>query len=391
MGLLDSPYVGQLSIKGNYTGTPSSTAYLLNPSLSVVGFNSIIFKVTVNSGSLSSEKYIQLWGQIGNSSLNPMNFYSVPENKPGRDTMDDVVRTNKVTGAGYFISENLSDVTNVNFRIITNASVGITIDYWLCNTSFSIKSIDNKLSNVLTAVNGSETLIKQQVVDCSSTGSNTITGIKALVGNRKYIRVVFDYSEVDTNLVAYFQMRRTSTSSRYSPITVDESGNFVKPNPLPVDSANKSLSYYIKNFEDILFFRVDTGGASGLTCTVRIYGTDYCPEGTHIQTLFKKSINNSTTQISEDVNLAKYPLENFKFVFFTVGDGGNTSYPVTGSISKNWTTNEEEDSTVIAEFTSGRNVFTKWYPITNLAGKITFNLTGSSNSGKYTIAMYGVV
>lgn len=390
MGLLDSNKVGQLTKNITLEATLSSSNYV-GEAFNIAGYNLVSFRVQVLEGSLDgSTSYLSLNAQNSQSNLQSVDVYERASNnsygEPG-----------KKFAAGHFVSEDMSAFTFARFYITTSASVKVRIEYTLINGTFQDKVNGWKLNSLIadvSAIKEDAVLPREQLLktftnlDLSSTGANTFTLPNV---NKAYnalrINIVFNQSDDNAVLyVAHTKGSNTTATGWQRDIVTREDGIF-REFITPIEGLR--YDYYLKGIPTILNIRKEVAGASGLTATINIFATtcEAIPEPLHIQPVFSKTYVTADSGQNIVFNFNTL-MKAFKFWFCQVGTSADNK---TGTIVKNYATNDEDDSETILSFTSKPIAVSKWIPVTVTNGaKVTFNVTGARNNTD-KLEIYGVV
>lgn len=397
MGLLDSPYVGQLVKSGTITKETTSSGFnnFIGSTLNASGYNSCIFKISATNWSGTT---LNLRGTDGLSQTGIFSVYKIDYNKSDILTNQEI---DEVTSDGFYISTNISRATLIRFWLISSGATSITLEYWLCNNDFignvintriktesdAIRSLINSLSNKVYA--SDDVLMETKNVTVTSVNSAFIDSIKSRVyaAGKKYLRMNVTFNSTDADVkVAFSNYYGDSTSgTRYKVSLIGEDGLYKEA----IYADKVSADYYLQELgSGRIMVRVEPAGASSLTCTIKLYATDYLPALKHIHPIQVSNVSyTANVESSITVTLSDNMMSKYKFFFCSIG---TKSYSKSGSIEKNWSTNDEEDSDVIAEFSNVYRYSTKWYPVTFVGGTLTFKVTATSSHND-TITVYGVV
>jgi hypothetical protein len=180
--------------------------------------------------------------------------------------------------------------------------------------------------------------------------------------------------------------RKGSSGETFVPCIINETGIYQTEYIKPSSDAFLSRDYYLVNMADSLKIRVNAAGASGLTCTINIYATDFCPTPLHIQPIETVTLSNSTSEQTKRFALNYFLMQNYKFMYVELKS--NTT-AISGSITKSWNVLDENDAQV-ETFAAKTHVVTKWYPVNALDGEIIVKFTGASAANNTRVTIYGV-
>lgn len=380
MGLLDSPYVGQLVKRGTVTVNPTVSGWIFPSDIDCAGYNTCAFKISLSG--FQSNTNVQLRGGVIDQGLQSIKVSKALN-------YNNELPIFEINESGSYITTDLTAMNFINFNYYKASgqsdSVSITIDYVL---SYS----NNSISSELAAVANNELLIVTlNNLDCTDTGNTILEGVLSKLKGKKYLRVNVQFSAIDSNVDLRIINATANDTFAFANILVREDG-LLCSKITANDNKTKQINYYIKNVTDRINIRRQKAGSSGLTCTINLYATDILPDKMNIQELFSQQITQAggasqTYSFTFDPVLMKY----FRFFYCSIGNGDNSSYNFNGSISKNWITNEADDDETLIDFTNKKNVLTKWMPVSALSGKITFNIQNSGDYFNTYIYIYGVV
>lgn len=396
MGLLDSPYVGQLIKEGVAEKTFSTSGWLLTNNVKLNGRNVIRFRITVTDGTLDGgASYVELRGSITESTLDAIRCYKLDGKTLDENGADYITTLAKLT-AGDYVSMDLSLVSNINFYVVTTNSVSVKIEYTLNFSNNILRNTNTLIGNLITTISNQnaliedlskpvDLLIKQETYDISATGNHFFSlNLKTLASQYKAVRIDVLFSAVDANVILILNhtFGTTAQSPRtYSIPILDEEGYY---NTAIIANENKKLnaSYYCEQLATNYCLRCDRAGASGLTCTVKVYATAFVPVKRHIHLLNSVSITATSTAAYMNIDLSQ-AISRFKFFFVTLEGTG-----LTGSIYKNFLTSDDNGDLTIMEFDNKSLVATSWLPVVLESGRMTAKVSGS---GTTTMKLFGVI
>lgn len=390
MGLLDSPFVGQLVVKGTKTITRATNGYILD-SLDISRYNFASFKITVTSGSLDgTNSYVDFRGSVTNKSYSAFSVYPI-------NTVTNSIGASTVKCSnGLYCSENISAFNFAGFYLVTTSEVTLTVDYYLSISDFTntliLKEVSDSKALLESINNKRDKVIFTLTYNAYTASSRTIRDIGTLLRGsaKKYLKINVSFTSLDSIVFIYFRKffgdDEVNTNRGENVSVIDENGNYVNV----IRATALSQNFYMENVSNNFWWRTESGSVSDLKCTITISGTDYMPPINHIQPLVSATIDPSSEEHSAELTLNNSLFKNIKFWFCVVDTPGQKGHYITGDISKNWMTNEDSDSLEIGSFSSVRCFATKWYPVNCLGGSLTITLTSTVNVD-IPVTIYGVV
>ena len=394
MGLLDSPYVGQLVKTGTIERTFSSDS-LISDTIKLDGRNVIKFKITVVSGTLSEDgNVIRLKGGI--LSTGYIDIYCRQRERAISANDDGYLGTPKSKlVAGDWVSMDISLYEYIEFYGYTTEAVSVKIEYViayedvLTKTANSIlTAISSKVDSVISSlVKPIDILIHQETIDVSSDTGNYYfsANLKTLLNVYKGLRMDVEFSAADANIRMNISriLGTNSLTPRTASYFVTEDGYMLRSIDAPTNN-DTNKSYYITELASKYCFRCDRkASASGITCTFKVYATTAVPEIRHTQLLYSLT-NTLVTDAASTTNITldEY-IRRFKFFFVTV-EGTSLS----GDILTVSTIIDDSADGVLAEFDNVNNYATKWLPVTFDNIVVRSRLKGD---GAMTMSVWGVI
>lgn len=404
MGLLDSPYMGQLVNSGTIEKTFSSTT-TLGGNIKLNGRNVIKFKISVSSGSLSVDgNLIRMKGGILNKGWEDIYCRSIEHNITSNDDNYLSATATQKLIAGDWVSMDVSPYEYIQFYGYASEQVSVKIEYVAAYEDVLTRTANTRLNDLKTAIAGLnsdvssgfsslagyllhpvDVLVFSKTIDASKTGNHFFdVDLGTLDARYTALKMNFNFSAIDNNVrfILYEVGGTTTDGNRNQRYFVDENGDMATSLPAPNTTDNRNRSFYVTELARRYLLRVDTAGGANLSCTLNVFATVAVPEIRHIQLV---------TQISNTLSLdtARYTnktlnsyIRRFKFFFITVEGTGLTGDIHTDAII------DGMDSNVITEFESKNKVATKWIPVTFDNITITSLLKGD---GAMDMKVFGVI